>query len=155
MVSPLPVFFYNLEMEAPAAVEFSYSDAHRAAYEEPTELTALAQLDTHPKWRKWMGRIVAIRNIPRTWVFYVERIHVFISIELTFHFGRINCQVCAIHAPWLTAPRHCRCAPGPYDAQICACGVHTCFVIFVIATFTLSLHTRPHPTHEPHATFHP
>ena len=59
-------FFYNIEMEAPAAVEFSYSDAHLAAYEEPTELTALAQLDTHPKWRKWMGRIVAIRNIPRT-----------------------------------------------------------------------------------------
>ena len=58
-------FSYNIEMEAPAAVEFSYSDAHRAAYEEPTELTALMQQDTPPKWRKWMARIAAIHNIPR------------------------------------------------------------------------------------------
>ena len=65
MVSPLPVF-YNVEMEAPDAVEFPYIDAHMAAYEGPTELTALMQQDTHPKWRKWMARIAVIHNIPRT-----------------------------------------------------------------------------------------
>ena len=46
---------------APAAVEFSYSDAHLAAYEEPTELTALAADASNPTWPQ---RVADIRKIP-------------------------------------------------------------------------------------------
>ena len=57
--------FYNLEMSAPASSDFSFDPATVAAYLEPTELTALAEMVGHPKWRKWMGRIQAIRRIPQ------------------------------------------------------------------------------------------
>ena len=55
--------FFNIEMAAESP-DFKFAPAHVAAYQEPTELTALAEMDRHPKWRKWMNRIIAIRKIP-------------------------------------------------------------------------------------------
>ena len=57
--------FFNLEMAHPEPAGFVFTAAHLAAYEEPTELTALARMEGHPKWRKWMARIGTIRKIPR------------------------------------------------------------------------------------------
>ena len=58
--------FFNLEMAALEPASFVFTAAHLAAYEEPIEFTDLAMVDGHPRWRKWMARIRAIRNIPRT-----------------------------------------------------------------------------------------
>ena len=59
-------YFYNLELAAPVGSGFCYTPGLVAAYEEPTELTALAEMLAHPKWGKWMTRIRIVRQIPRT-----------------------------------------------------------------------------------------
>ena len=59
-------FFYDAEREASAASGGSTPPAVVARYIEPTELTDLANNNTHEKWRKWMGRIAVIRAIPRS-----------------------------------------------------------------------------------------
>ena len=41
-----------------------------AAYEEPTELTALEANVTHPKWPTMQPRIALIRIIPRNHFFF-------------------------------------------------------------------------------------
>ena len=58
-------YFFNIEQGALGDELFVFTPKLIAAYEEPTELTALHEDVAHPKWAKWQGRIVIIRSIPR------------------------------------------------------------------------------------------
>ena len=53
--------FYNLEVASPAGPDLVYSADLIAAYQEPTELTALAADASNPTWAQ---RIADIRKIP-------------------------------------------------------------------------------------------
>ena len=53
--------FYDLEVASPAGLYLVYSADLIAAYQEPTELTALAADASNPTWAQ---RIADIRKIP-------------------------------------------------------------------------------------------